>query len=64
MEQDFPGFVRDLGSFALIVNGNNFRKISGRSIYQLYTFRLSKQLKFWKISIFEISLDKMLFFMQ
>lgn len=31
MEQDFPGFARDLGSFALIVNDNNFRKISGCS---------------------------------
>lgn len=32
MEQDFPGFMRDLGSFALIVSGKKFRKISGCSL--------------------------------
>lgn len=31
MEQDFPGFVRDLDNTAVIVNGNNFRKIGGYS---------------------------------
>ena len=35
MGQDFPGFMRDWGSAAVIVSGENFRKISGHLYFSL-----------------------------